>query len=242
MARNTLLVKLLDDLRAEARLSLNPAHNADDRLRQIKILQKHQQRLWEDFRWPHLRVERQISLQSGQRYYSPPKDMIIENIERIDIFRDAAWVPLAPQINAAYYTTWNSDLGERAWPPLRWDFHNGDEGDEIEVWPIPDQNADVTTLDGFMQFTGIRSLKPLVADTDKADLDDQMLIAFAAADILAGVGAKDAQLKLDFANDRYKTLKSRLTNKTTMKLFVDQPVGTNKIVIGSYKPPIIYST
>lgn len=243
MARNTTLVELLDMLRAEARLSQNPAHNPDVQNQQIRLLQKHQQRLWEDFRWPHLRVSRDVQLQNGQRYYAPPSDMIIENIEKIDAFRDAAWLPLEPQINDCYYTTWNSDLDERSWPPLRWDYHNGDEGDEIEIWPIPDQNADVTTLDGVIRFTGIRNLKPLVVpNTDRADLDDQMLVAFAAADILAGTGAKDAQLKLDFANDRYRTLRSRLTNKTVTKMFAQEPVGTNRIVIGRYRPPIIYPT
>jgi hypothetical protein len=243
MARNTTLVDLLDQLRAEARLSLNPAHNPDVQSQQIRLLQKHQQRLWEDFRWPHLRVERQLQLQSGQRYYAPPSDIIIENIEKIEVFRDSSWLPLDPQIDPCFYSTWNSDLDERSWPPLRWDFHNGDEGDELEIWPIPDQNADVTTLDGVMLVTGIRNLKPLVdPNTDRADLDDLMLVAFAAAEILAGTGQKDAQLKLDFANDRYRTLRSRLTNKTTMKMFGEQPIGTRKIVIGRYRPPIVYST
>src|ERR1700743_854361 len=105
MARNTPLSLLLDNLRAEARQSLNPAHNADVRQQQVKLLQKHQQRLWEDFTWPHLRVERQIQVQAGQRYYSPPADMAIENIERIDIFRDGGWVPLRPKIDTYVYST-----------------------------------------------------------------------------------------------------------------------------------------
>jgi hypothetical protein len=243
MARNTTLVDLLDQLRAEARLSLNPAHNPDVQNQQIRLLQKHQQRLWEDFRWPHLRVERQISLENGQRYYAPPADMLIENIERIDIFRDAAWVGLEAGIDASLYTVWNSDLSEKSWPPRRWDLHNGEDGDEIEIWPIPDQNADVTTLDGVLQFTGIRNLKPLIdPQTDRADLDDLMLVSFAAADILAGSGQKDAQLKLDFANDRYRTLRGRLTKKASVKMFAEDPVGYNKIVIGRYRPPIIYSS
>lgn len=239
MARNTTLVKLLDDLRAEARLSLNPGHNTDDRLRQIKILQKHQQRLWEDFRWPHLRVTRQMDLQTGQRYYSPPEDMLIENIERIDVYRDGCWMPLTPGISVANFSqSYNSDLNERAWPPLRWDLH---ENEEIEIWPIPDQNAEPATLEGTIQFTGIRNLRKLVDDADTADLDDLMIVAFAAGDILAGTGAKDAQLKLDFANDRYRKLTARLTVKTQTQMFgigtLPRPRGP---VIGSYKPPVVY--
>ena len=238
MARNTTLVKLLDDLRAEARLSLNPGHNTDDRLPQIKLLQKHQQRLWEDFRWPHLRVTRQLPLQIGQRYYSPPSDMIVDNIERIDIFRDSGWVEMRGGINPTLYSTYNSDLNERSWPPSHWDIY---EGEQIEIWPVPDQNADLTTNDGVIQFTGIRNLRPLVADSDTCDLDDTMLVAFAAADILAAGGAKDAQLKLDFANDRYRKMTGRLTVKTQTRMFgIGEPTGTRRISINRYRPPVIY--
>lgn len=243
MARNTTLVKLLDDLRAEARQSLNPAHNSDVRQQQIKLLQKHQQRLWEDFTWPHMRVDRQIPVQAGQRYYAPPEDMAIENIEAVQVFRDGDWCTLDPQIDLRYYSVWNSDLDQRSWPPRRWDLHNGAEGDEIEIWPIPDQNATSSTLDGYLSFKGIRNLQPLVADGDRADLDDLMLVAFAAADILAADGAKDAQLKLDFANDRYRKLRGRLTVKKKFKMFQNcDDLRPQRLAITEYRPPIIYST
>ena len=65
MSRGTTLVKLLDDLRAECRISLNPAHNRQQRDVQVKMLQRKQEWLWNDFAWPHLRVERFIDLQAG---------------------------------------------------------------------------------------------------------------------------------------------------------------------------------
>ena len=61
-----------------------------------------------------------------------------ERIEKIEIFLDSVWVPLAPEINNEHYTAWNSDLDERAWPPRRW---NLAEDDDIEIWPIPDTDA-----------------------------------------------------------------------------------------------------
>lgn len=238
MARNTTLIKLLDDLRSEARLSLNPAHNAQTRLSQVKLLQRVQERLWEDFRWPHLRVERQVAIQAGQRYYSPPADMLIDNIERLELFTDGNWRPLVPGIGGPEYSCWNSDLNERAWPPRKWNIH---EGEEIEIWPISDKNAEADTRDGYLKFTGIRDLKPLVADTDRADLDDRMIVLFAAAETLAASGAKDAQLKLDLANDRYRRMAGRLTKKVTINMFGINSVTPRpgRIYIGQYRPPVV---
>lgn len=234
MARNTTLVKLLDDLRAEARMSLNPAHNAQNRPAQVKALQREQERLWEDFDWPHLRVERQVPIQAGQRYYETPEDMQIDRIERIEIFADGDWCRLTPGIDGAHYSIWNSDLDQRSWPPRRWKIH---EDEDIELWPISDTNGDPTTREGYLKFTGIRNLRPLVADADRADLDDVMLVGYCAAQILAASGAKDAKLKLDAANSRYSRLRGKLTPRREFKMFGigEQPVQ-RRLTISSYKP------
>lgn len=232
--RGTTLVKLLDDLRAEARLSLNPAHNAQNRSSQVKALQREQERLWEDFDWPHLRIYPQTQVQAGQRYYETPENMIIDRIERVEIFLDGVWCKLEPGIEACHYSAWNSDLDARSWPPRRWKFN---EDEDIELWPIPDVNADATTMNGFLRFTGIRNLDPLVADDDRADLDDIMLVGFCAAKILAASGAKDARLSLDAANARYARLRGRLTPRTQIKMFgVGELPRRREIIIGQYRP------
>ncbi|MBZ9706067.1 hypothetical protein LB543_04950 [Mesorhizobium sp. ESP7-2] len=233
--RGTTLVKLLDDLRAEARLSLNPAHNAQNRPLQVKALQREQERLWEDFDWPHLRIYPQAQVQAGQRYYETPENMNIERIERIEIFLNGDWVKLSPGIDAQHYSIWNSDLDARSWPPRRWQFN---EDGDIELWPIPDTNADATSRDGYLRFTGIRDLNPLVADDDRADLDDIMLVGYCAAKILAASGAKDAKLTLDAANARYAKLRGRLTPRREFKMFgIGAPARTREIVITRYRPP-----
>lgn len=216
MARRTTLTKLLDDLRAEMRVSLNPAHNTQARETQIRMLQRVQERLWDDFDWPHLRVERQVPVQIGQRYYETPEDMAIDRIERIDVFRDGVWMRLAAGIEACHYAAHNSDLDERAFPPRCWQIH---EDEDVEIWPISDQAADVSTLDGTLRFTGIRNLKPLVEDGDRADLDDRMLVLMAAGELLAASGAKDAQFKLDLANRIYARKRSGLTPAKKTRLF-----------------------
>lgn len=232
--RGTTLVKLLDDLRAEARLSLNPAHNAQSRSSQVQALQREQERLWEDFDWPHLRIYPQQPVQAGQRYYETPANMIIDRIERIEIFLDGAWCKLEPGIDAPEYSAWNSDLDARSWPPRRWKFN---EDEDIELWPIPDVDADPVTMNGMLRITGIRNLNPLVADADRADLDDIMLVGFVAAKMLAASGAKDAKLAFDAANARYARLRGRLTPRTQYKMFdTGETPRHREIIIGQYRP------
>ncbi|RWA81504.1 MAG: hypothetical protein EOQ31_31670 [Mesorhizobium sp.] len=232
--RGTTLVKLLDDLRAEARLSLNPAHNAQNRSSQVKALQREQERLWEDFDWPHLRIYPQQPVQAGQRYYETPENMLIERIERVEIFLDGLWCKLEPGIDACEYSAWNSDLDARSWPPRKWKFN---EDEDIELWPIPNIDADPVTMNGMLRITGIRNLNPLVADDDRADLDDIMLVGFVAAKMLASSGAKDAKLSLDAANARYARLRGRLTPRTQYKMFgTGELPRRREIVIGQYRP------
>jgi hypothetical protein len=221
MARRATLSKLLNDLRAEARLSLAPAHNVQVAESHKIILQRIQERLWEEFTWPHLRVERFTPIQEGQRYFDTPPDMQIDRIERIEVFAEGEWIKLRSGIDARDYRFTNSDIDDRDWPPRAWKIH---EDEDLEIWPIPNQDADTTTREGFLRFTGIRNLKPLVADGDRADLDDRMLVLYAAGEILGAAGAKDAQLKLDQANAIYARLKSNLTPSTKFKMF---GVGSN---------------
>ncbi|MCY0148310.1 hypothetical protein OEG84_11460 [Hoeflea sp. G2-23] len=233
MARRVTLVKLLDLLRAEARLSINPAHNAQARSSQVQLLQRLQDFYWEDFAWPHLRVKRQVPAQIGQRYYDLPADLPIDRVEGVEVFTNGAWIPLDPGISSVHYSAHNSDLDERSWPPRRWQIN---EDEDIEIWPVPDQNGDATTLEGYIRFTGIRALRPLVDDADRADLDSQMLSLFAAAELLAASGGKDAQVKLDRANARYLKLKSDLTPRRTINMFgVGEQPTKRRMAITSYR-------
>jgi len=235
MARDTTLVKLLDLLRVEARLSLNPAHNAQDRSAQVTLLQAEQERLWEDFDWPHLRVKRKVAVQAGQRYYAMPEDIQVDRLEKLQIFTNGRWFDLLPGIGANELAAYNSDLDQRSYPPRRWEIY---EDGNIEIWPISDIDGDADTFEGYIQFIGIRNLNPLVADSDRADLDDRMLALYVAAKKLAASGAKDAKLKLDEANSRYARLRGRLTPRVKFKPFCgDQAPPSRKIFVTNYRPP-----
>lgn len=231
MARGTTLTRLLDELRAEARLSLNPAHNNQVRDQHIILLQREQQRLWEDYNWPHLRVERYIPMEQGQRTYDlvaaknrageTRNDLSFDRVEKVEFKTDGIWRPLGYGITGSHLTIYDSNLNATGWPVMYWE---RSEEDQVEVWPIPDQSGTTdqdseTYQEGYLKFTGIRNLNPLVADADRADLDDRLLVLYAAGNILAAETAPDAQIKLEAANKHYNRLKGVQVKSPSFQMF-----------------------
>ncbi len=214
--RGKTLLSLLQDFRAEIRASANSAHNIGVRETHVRLLQRTQETLWEAVDWPHLRVTRQVQLQAGQRYYSSDDDIHIDRLETIDVMYGTEWCRLYNGIGNEHYAAWNSDLDERSWPVERWALH---EDDTFEVWPMPSQNGDTVSLEGMLRLTGIRNLSPLVADADTADLDDRLIVLFAAAESLAASGAEDAALKLRSAEKRLADLTGNQSKKKQFRLY-----------------------
>jgi hypothetical protein len=117
-------------------------------------------------------------------------------------------VPLHPGIDAGHYVAFNSDLDQRSWPPRRWRIARARR---IEIWPISDQAARLDTREGYLKFTGIRNLKPLVKDGD-GPISTTVLVTLRAAEILAAQRERRTRkLKLDQANRRYAKLRGHLT-------------------------------
>lgn len=226
MATGTTLVKLLDMLRTECRISPNPAHNRQQRDPQIALLQRTQEWFWDDFAWPHLRVDRYIDVQAGQRYYDLAAakdaqgnirgDLDIRRINHGEFRFGTVYGRMQWGIDARQYATFDSDMGSTNWPVSRWQIT---EDEQLEVWPVPAQTYDPATLDGRIKVVGIRQLKPFVADGDRADIDDQLLVLHAAAEYLAGKGSADAQVKQDKANARYLKLRGQLMPNRVHRLF-----------------------
>lgn len=241
--RGKTLVSLLDDLRAEARLSLNPAHNAQVRETHVAVLQRVQEWLWHDFDWPHLRVERFIDSQANQRFYdlasafdvnnAASDDLSLDKIEKIEVRYGNSWAELVPEIGPLQYRQFDPLLGQTSWPITRWRIW---EGEQIEIWPVPAVNADATSLEGRLKVTGIRNLKPLVADSDRADLDSNLIVLFAASELLVTSNQALAKLKLDAANKLYAMTRSALTPRRRFRMF-GETLEKRKLLRG---PPSIY--
>jgi hypothetical protein len=215
MARGKTLLKLLQDLRAEIRASGNAAHHASSRESHVLLLQRVQEDIYDRHDWPNLRIERTLDVQAGQRYYDPPNDINIDRLETIEVRYGSKWQCVEYGITGEHYNTWDSDLDERSWPVEQWMIY---EDEQIELWPIPAINLDPVSLDGRLKITGIRKLTPLVADADVALLDDRLIVLYAAAELLAGSGGKDAQVKMQAAVTRERMLTANLSKIKTFSL------------------------
>lgn len=229
MARGKTLGDCVTSLRTKLRLSLNPAHNVQVRDTHVAMLQQTQEWLWENYSWPHMRAERYLQPQIGQRFYDPlgclkidqttgllvaAGDVQIDRIDYIELrFGGRPWLPVNPGITAELFNQFDSDAGERSWPIARWQIA---EGDNVEFWPVPDQNGDTTTLDNMIRFVGTRNLASFVEEDDRADLDDQALVYFTAAEL----ASKDEAAKhLAKAQQRMRDIRANASPRRRVKLF-----------------------
>jgi hypothetical protein len=204
--RGQQLTRLISKLRAELGRSTNISVGVDDAQNLTAILQRTQEMLYEDYDWPHLRQTfPAVPLQAGQRYYDLPAGLNYDRIESAVVRLSGLPVEFKRGIEVVNYASFDSDAGDRASPAQRWDIRWVDTAEQIEVWPIPDGN------DSSMQFTGIRNLRRLVDGDDVSDLDDNLIVLFAAADVLAHQESPDAQIKLTMARQHYSRLKGRST-------------------------------
>ena len=210
MARNTTLQVLLDDLRAEAGHSLSANLGQATEAMMLKLLNRVQRRLWEDFSWPFLHTKKDIVMQAGQRYYNVPEGLTLERIESAKFKWGNRWDRMKYGIDPSHYNQYDSDRDTRSWPVMRYEAY-GDVAGQIEVWPVPANNGDSSTGDGLVRLEGVKNLSPLSAKTDTADLDDQLIVLFAAAELLTRQKSADAQLKMAQAQAHYLRVKGRLS-------------------------------
>jgi hypothetical protein len=210
MARNITLQVLLDDLRAEAGHSVQANLGQATETMMLTLLNRVQRRLWEDFSWPFLHTKKDIVMQAGQRYYNVPAGMTLERIETAEFKWGNRWDKVRYGIEHGHYNQWDSDSDTRSWPILRYEAY-GDVAGQLEVWPVPSQNGTASTGEGTLRFSGVKNLNPLNAKTDTADLDDQLLVLFSAAELLARQKSADAQMKMGQAQSHYLRVKGRLS-------------------------------
>jgi hypothetical protein len=191
------LSDMLTDLRAEVGHSTNVAHGINDRDTLLYYLNRTQVQLYQDYDWPQLIIDRDIKLVDGQRYYPYPSDLAFDDITHMWVLINTVYNELAYGIGPYDMVLWNSDEGFKSWPLRKW-MHHADTS-MIELWPVPDGTA--MDPNAIVRLRGTKTVTKMLQDSDEATLPDNIIVLFAAVEILQRDNAKDASLKLNKANE-----------------------------------------
>jgi hypothetical protein len=202
MARGTTLGELVDMLRAEIGDSTNPALGTEFVPALKQKLRRWQEALNLDNNWPHMFSRSDKVIEAGQRYADIPAGIDMERLTKAQVQWNDSWFDLEHGIRGEDFGVYDSDLDERMDPIQRWQILDVEGDLQFEVWPVPATEATI-------RFEGYRRLGALVSDDDTADLDDNLIVLFAAAEILTRKGAKDADAMQNAANAHLAALKRR---------------------------------
>jgi len=195
----TTLETMVRDLRLETRRSSNANMGIDEYDALKRLLYRVQFFLYWDFDWPFLKYRRDITMQQDERYYDFPTDMDFERITRIRTngYGVEHWTPVVRGITMEDYNIYDSDNGDTSNPVQKWDIIDAGQGDQMEVWPMSDNNEEVLRLEGF------KKLRALSADSDVCTLDDTLIVTLAAAHLSTGEDDKRAEKLLAQGNKLY---------------------------------------
>ncbi|MBD9674951.1 hypothetical protein IB275_30520 [Pseudomonas sp. PDM21] len=200
MAVGTTLGQLVQLFRDEAGMA-STAAMSQNTLEAIKTtLRRTQDVLYTDWDWPHLRIERDEALQEKERYYSFPPDLDHMRIEACYCREDAEsdWQAVNYGISFGMRNDSDAEQGDTRDPVEAWQYY---EDGQYEVWPMPDTN------NGVLRFVGIRKCPPLVADADRAVLDDRLIVLYAAGQWLQRQKDPSAQIVLNLAEAHFRRIK-----------------------------------
>ena len=218
---------MLTDLRAEIGHSTNVAHGINDRETLLYYLNRTQMQLYQDYDWPQLIIDRDITLRDGGRYYPYPWDLAFDDIGSVHVLVGSSYQELTYGIGPREMTILNSNAGFKQFPTLKWMHHA--EDNTLEVWPVPDAGAAgaiappvtpppvpgpgepggppnvprvaAATYPAHIRLRGTKTVFTMVNDDDPATLPDNLIVLFSAVEILQRDNAKDAALKLNKANE-----------------------------------------
>lgn len=216
MARGTTLKELLEQLRAECRLSTAPAQGTGNLDNLQQLIRRTYETLWDEYDWPFLRIRREAAgkvLEAGQRYYDFPEAVGFETVDELWHKDGDRWHRLEYGISPEHYSAYDSDTNVRSSLPMRWDVL---DGAQFEIWPLPAENC------GEIRFAGRRKFVPLVSPSDRAELDDRLIVLFAASEYLAAGNQKDAQAKVELAQRRLRHLRARFSSKRDLSFAPSQ--------------------
>lgn len=222
MARGETLQQLVSDLREELRRANTPSAGPTDTATLRRTINHVYALLHASFDWPHLHTFfDRITLNAGQRFYDLPTGLDYERITDA-----AAWVngtpePIARGIGFPEYSSYDPAADERSSPALKWDIRFTGTREQIEIWPLPDSSTQS------VQFAGYWAANRLVDDNDICRLDGEIVVLYAAAELLPKDSA-DKTAKLQVAQELLRLRRVRASSKTEVRLGLDGDGGKSR--------------
>lgn len=217
MARGDTLQQLVSDLREELRRANSPSAGPTDADTLRRTINHVYALLYASFDWPHLFTHfPRITLNAGQRYYDLPAGLDYERVSEVRVWRDGLPLLLERGIGFDDYASYDPDANERSSPALKWDVRFTGTREQIEIWPLPDSTSQA------VQFSGIWAIDRLVDDTDICRLDGEVVVLYAAAELLPK-DSPDKDAKLQVAQELLRLRRVRSSSKESVRLGVGEP-------------------
>lgn len=216
MPRGTQLKELINRFRDESghANSRSLGQNEIDGI--TALLRRTYRRLHIDYEWPHLFVRRDKELLAGERYYSFPADLSFDGLTETVVVKEVGtdiWYPMRYGIDYVNYNTVDSESDERRDLPYSWEVY---EDAQFEVWPIPESSGHL------MRFVGRRAPKPLTAESDTLDIDDDLVLMYALGEYLIEKKSPRADMMMQLARQHYLTLRGNSDNSGPINMKVSQ--------------------
>jgi hypothetical protein len=189
--------RTLGELRSELRAALGygasgAASGANQTLIDAKLRDAQTMLYWAHD-WAHLRSYETKQTGASATLIDYPTDANPDRIKAISVYRGGVWSPpLSKGISASMYTYQANESWPQRWEPY----------DQIELWPQTDQDYQVRIF-------YIKALDRFTQDSDRASIDDTMIMLVATA------LAKAHYRHPDFAE--YKTAADNLVAKLKAK-------------------------
>lgn len=199
MARGRQLSQLLNQLQAEAGMSLLPASAVSTRDHRVQLLNRVQARLYAAYDWDFAWIKRDVATPVGTRYANLPADIDFGRVNQAWITEQGSsdWRELGYGITEANYRC--TSEGEQGCPQ-RWG-PNEDLG--FELWPVPDNDYSV-------RFRGCKVLPLMVEPADRAVLDDTLIVLHAASEIMKRAKLPDWEDKQREAQMHFMRLRAQV--------------------------------
>ncbi len=221
--------QLITKLRSELGLTDDVNVGVDDLPRLRRALRSAYNKVHPLHRWPHLhKVWERVTISPGQRYYDFPTNLNYDGVTDVVTWWSDLPTPVERGITFEDYAAFSSADDVRIDPIQKWDVRqdeNNPAANVFEVWPLP-------AVAGEIQFTGWSKPLALTNDTDTVDLDDELVVLFAAAKLLPVKDGERNDKKAEAIN-YLNVLKARTQAQSTRVIVGggDAPIrGTRPII------------